>query len=193
MPHFESFAHSFDAAATKKTATMGENVNSVNNRMLPILRKYGIPAPHESTRDKLGRDTLMRERLGKTVHLGETAEHVSIDVPMWQIADRCPQLRRLMPIVQANPEEPEKIEGSTSGEDSPLQGAGYGLYAIYGKPTPKPRGVQLAQVLAEIKRDSPQVEQTAKAMAGRKFDIAWDKSHQPVRRQLKWGRSRLPQ
>ena len=193
MPHFESFAHSFDAAATKKTATMGENANSVNNRMLPILRKHGIPAPHESTRDKLGRDTLMRERLRKQVHLGETADHVSVDVPMWQIADRCPQLRRLMPIVQANPEEPEKIEGSTSGEDSPLQGAGYGLYAIYGKPTPKPRGVQLAQVLAEIKRDSPQVEQTAKAMAGRKFDIAWDKSHKPVRRQLKWGRSRLPQ
>ena len=55
MPRFENFAHSFDAAATKATATMGENVNSVNNRMIPILRKAGIPDPHESTREvKLG-------------------------------------------------------------------------------------------------------------------------------------------
>jgi len=193
MPHFESFAHSFDAAATKKTATMGENVNSVNNRMLPILRKHGIPAPHESTRDKLGRDTLMRERLGKMVHLGETGDGRSLDVPQWQIADKCRQLRRLMPIVQANPEEPEKIEGTTNGEDSPLQGAGYGLYAIYGKPQIKPRAVQLAEILAAIQKPDASEEQTAKAMAGRKFDVQWDKTHKPVRRNLKWGRPRLPQ
>jgi hypothetical protein len=169
---------------------MGENENSVNNRMLPILRKAGIPAPHESTRDKLGRDTLMRERLGITVRLGETAGGQVIEVPSWQISDRCPQLRRLMPIVQANPDEPEKIKGSTDGEDSPLQGAGYGLYAIYGKPTPKPRGVQLAELLNRVKREEPDQEQTARAMAGRKFDQAWDKSHQPVRRQLRWQRPR---
>lgn len=193
MPKFENFAHSFDAEASKATATMGENPNSVNNRMIPILRKHGIPAPHASTRDKLGRDTLMRERLGLRVRLGETAGGQVMEAPLWQVSDRCVELRRLMPIVQANPEQPEKIESTKNGEDSPLQGAGYGLYAIYGKPTPKPRAVQLAEVLAQIRRAEPDLEQTAKAMAGRKFDINWDKQHQPVRRQLRWARPSLPQ
>jgi hypothetical protein len=190
MPHFENFAHSFDAAATKKTATMGENANSVNNRMIPTLRKFGIPAPHESTRDKLGRDTLMRERLGITVKLGETAGGQLLQVPSWQMARDCRELRRLMPIVQADPVQPEKIEGTTNGEDSPLQGAGYGLYSIYGKPSPKPRGVQLSEILESIKRQEPDIEATARAMAGRKFDQEWDKTHQPVRRQLRWQRPR---
>jgi len=188
MPQFINFAHSFDAEATKNTATMGENANSVNNRMTPILRKAGIPAPHASTRDKLGRDTLMRERLGITIQLGETADHQMIEVPNWQVADRCRQLRRLMPIVQANPDEPEKIESTKNGEDSPLQGAGYGLYAIFGKPTPKPKAVQLSELLERIKRDQPDHEATARAMAGRKFDESWDKLHKPVRRQLRWQR-----
>ena len=74
MPHFQSFAHSFDAAKSTRTQTYGENSNSVNNRMIPHLRKGGIPDPHESTRDKLGRDTLMREKLRKRIKLGEDAK-----------------------------------------------------------------------------------------------------------------------
>ena len=57
---------------------------------------------------------------------------------------------RLMPIVQANESEPEKIEGSDDGEDSPLQGAGYGLYAIYGKPRSKPLEVQAREYWAQL-------------------------------------------
>jgi hypothetical protein len=193
MPHFENFAHSFDAAATKKTATMGENANSVNNRMIPILRQHGVPAPHESTRDKLGRDTLMRERLGKRVRLGETAGGQVMEVSQWQVADRCTQLRRLMPIVQANEDEPEKIESSDNGEDSPLQGAGYGLYAIWGKPAAKPKGIQLREMLETVQRADPAEQQTARAMVGRRFDLDWEKTHQPVRRKLRWSRSPLPQ
>jgi len=188
MPKFENFAHSFDANATKKTATMGENSNSVNNRMLPILRKHGIPAPHESTRDKLGRDTLMRERLRQRVQLGEDADGHLIEVPAWQIADSCTQLRRIIPIMKADEVQPEKMEATLDGTDSPLQGAGYGLYAIYGKPREKPRDVQLAEVLAAIQKPDPEIEQTARAMAGRKFDVNWGKTHQPVRRSLRWGR-----
>jgi len=188
MPKFESFAHSFDANATKKTATMGENSNSVNNRMLPILRKHGIPAPHESTRDKLGRDTLMRERMRQRVRLGEDAEGHLLEVPAWQISDACTQLRRIIPIMKADEVQPEKMEATTDGTDSPLQGAGYGLYAIYGKPREKPREVQLSEVLAAIQKPEADLEQTARAMAGRKFDVNWGKTHQPVRRQLRWGR-----
>jgi len=188
MPKFESFAHSFDANATKKTATMGENSNSVNNRMLPILRKHGIPAPHESTRDKLGRDTLMRERMRQRVRLGEDAEGHSLEVPAWQISDACTQLRRIIPIMKADEVQPEKMEATTDGTDSPLQGAGYGLYAIYGKPREKPREVQLSEVLAAIQKPEADLEHTARAMAGRKAHVNWGKTHQPVRRQLRWGR-----
>ena len=190
MPKFESFAHSFDAAASKQTATMGENANSVNNRMLPFLRAAGIPAPHESTRDKLGRDTLMRERMSKRIRLGEDAEGHAIEVPNWQIADKCTQLRRIIPIMKADEVQPEKMEGTTDGTDSPLQGAGYGLYAIFGKPSEKPRAVQLRQVLEAITRPDPALENTARALAGRKFDLDWDKKHQPARRQLRWQRPR---
>ncbi len=142
MPNFVSFAHSFDAAASKKTATMGANVNSVNNRMIPTLRKYGIPDPHESTRDKLGRDTLMRERLRKRIRLGEDAE-----------------------------EEPEKIEATTDGTDSPLQGAGYGLYAIFGRPAAVPKAVQLQKVLA----DAP--DKTAEYLRALRFEKQWQNAH----------------
>jgi hypothetical protein len=162
----------------------------VNNRMLPTLRKHGIPAPHASTRDKLGRDTLMRERLSKHIMLGETAEGRTVEVPSWQIASRCTQLRRLMPIVQADPVDPEKIEGSDSGADSPLQGSGYGLYAIFGKPAKKPRAILLAELLNSVQRDDPAEDSTAKAMAGRRFEADWDKTHKPIRRQLRWQRPR---
>lgn len=171
MPHFLSFAHSFDAAATKKTATMGENVNSVNQRMMPILRKHGIPDPHESTRDKLGRDTLMRERLRKRIHLGEDGEGHSIDVPNWQVSDRCTQLRRIIPVMKADEVQPEKIEATTDGTDSPLQGAGYGLYAIFGRPAEVPKAVQLQRVL----EDAP--DNTAQYLRAMRFEKNWADQH----------------
>lgn len=186
MPKFENFAHSFDAAAQKKTATMGANSNSVNHRMMPILRKNNIPDPHESTRDKLGRDTLMRERMKKQVRLGEDGKGHPLTVPNWQIADRCTQLRRLIPIVKADPDEPEKIEGTDDGTDSPLQGAGYGLYAIWGKPRTLPKEVQLQKVLA----GSP--DNTAQYLRALRFEENWKKTHQPTRRNpVRWKRRSL--
>jgi hypothetical protein len=182
MPKFRSFAHSFDAAAQKKTATMGGNANSVNARMMPVLRANGVPDPHESTRDKLGRDTLMRERLRKRIHIGETGDGHAIEVPSWQISDRCTHLRRIIPIMKADEDEPEKIESTDDGTDSPLQGAGYGLYDIFGKPNVKPRSVQLMEVLAK------EPTQTAKYMAGIKFDEKWDKIHAPRRNPARWHR-----
>lgn len=186
MPIFENFAHSFDAAATKKTATMGANSNSVNNRMIPVLRKHGIPDPHESTRDKLGRDTLMRERLKMQVRVGEDGAGHPIEHPSWQIADRCEQLRQLIPIVKANPKEPEKIEGTEDGTDSPLQGAGYGLYAIFGRPAVKPKTVQLQEVLANAPDD------TAQYLRALRFEDNWKRTHRPLgRNPVRWKRRSL--
>lgn len=183
IPHFQSFAHSFDANASKKTATMGANVNSVNNRMIPTLRKHGIPDPHESTRDKLGRDTLMRERLRKRIQLGEDASGHTIEVPNWQISDRCTQLRRLIPAVKADEAEPEKIEGTTDGGDSPLQGAGYGLYAIFGRPAEVPKAVQLSRVL----EDAP--DNTAMHLRALRFEQNWNKTHPSRgRNPVRWAR-----
>jgi hypothetical protein len=186
MPHFENFAHSFDAAATKRTATMGENWNSVNNRMIPILRKNGIPDPHESTRDKLGRDTLMRGKMRARIVTGEDAYGHPLEVPAWQISDRCTQLRRIIPVIKANPDEPEKMEGSDDGTDSPLQGAGYGLYAIWGKPRAVPHDVQLAREVA----DAP--DNTALQMRALRFEDNWKKTHATARRSpVRWQRRSL--
>jgi hypothetical protein len=171
MPQFQNFAHLFDANASKNTATMGGNSNSVNNRMIPTLRLGGIPDPHESTRDKLGRDTLMRERLRKRIHLGEDAEGHALEVPSWQISDRCTQLRRIIPIMKADETQPEKIEATTDGTDSPLQGAGYGLYAIFGKPALIPKEVQLQKVL----ESAP--DNTAMHLRALRFEQNWQKAH----------------
>lgn len=185
MPHFQSFAFSHDAGASTTTKTFGASHNSVINRMTPTLRAYGIPAPHESTRDKLGREQLMLQLMVKRIATGEDAEGHAVEVPGWRISERCKELRNVIPTAKRSEKDKEKIE-SFEGDD-PLQGAGYGLYAIFGKPAEIPYGVQLSQRLAEV--DSP----SARAMAGRKFDVEWKKQHRPVRRQLRWGRQRLPQ
>lgn len=167
MPVFENFTHSFDAAASKRTATMGENPNSVNNRMAASLRKAGIPYPLESTRDKLGRDTLMRGKMREQIWIGEDSVGRPMTVPAWQISDQCKALRRIIPIVKADEKEPEKIEGSTDGTDSPLQGAGYGLYAIFGRPNSKPVEVRRREYYDSL---SPKADMTAKSILLKEWD-----------------------
>jgi hypothetical protein len=190
MPKFTSFAHSFDAAATKRTATMGENANSVNQRMMPVLRKSRIPDPHESTRDKLGRDTLMREKMRSRIRLGEDAYGHPLEVPSWQIADRCTALRRIIPVIKANPTEPEKMETTTDGTDSPLQGAGYGLYDIFGRPAMKPKDVQKSEFLELKTKDIKDLAEanTMRHLQDRKFEQGWASSHVPRRNPVRWRR-----
>ena len=145
VPRFQSFTHSFDADATKRTATMGDDTRSVNQRMVPVLRRHGIPDPVPSTRDKLGRDTLMRELLAKRIRTSEDSSGHPIEIPGWRIAEKCTQLRRIIPIIKADPIAVEQIENSGDGTDSPLQGSGYGLYAIFGRTPDKPFRVDAAE------------------------------------------------
>jgi hypothetical protein len=191
MPKFERFAHSFDANATKRTATMGENANSVNQRMMPILRKHRIPDPHESTRDKLGRDTLMREKMRGRIRVGEDAYGHPLEYPAWQIATSCTALRRVIPIIKANPIEPEKMETTTDGTDSPLQGAGYGLYDIFGKPATKPKAVQKSEYLEESVEEIEDLAQanTMRFLADKRFEKQWGQAHAaPRRNPIRWKR-----
>ena len=166
MPRFVNFTHSFDANATKRTATMGEDARSVNERMRPILQRAGIPFPQASTRDKLGRDTLMRELLAKRIRTGEDASGHEIEIPGWMISDRCHRLRRLIPVVKADPIAVEQIENAGDGTDSPLQGAGYGLYAIFGRPAGKPLEIQAQEYYRGL---SPRADMTAKSILMKKW------------------------
>lgn len=192
MPDFVSFAHSFDANASKKTATMGENPNSVNSRMIPVLRRNGIPDPHESTRDKLGRDTLMRERMKKRIALGEDAYGHTIEVPSWQIASRCTNLLRLIPVIKADPDSPEKMEGTTDGTDSPMQGAGYGLYDIFGRPATKPKEEQFKDQTRHLVEDAEVPNYSMLHLRAVKFEQDWKKAHPTGgRKALRWKRRSL--
>jgi hypothetical protein len=185
MPHFQNFAFSHDANSSNATKTFGANTNSVFNRMTPTLREYGIPAPHVSTRDKIGREQMMYDLLVKRIHTGEDADGHSVECPAWMISNKCESLIRVIPIAKRDDLDKEKIE-SFDGDD-PLQGASYGLYAIFGKPAEKPRSVQLAEVLEGVPNN------TQKAIVAKRFDVDWAKSHKPVRRQLRWTRPGLPQ
>ena len=129
----------------------------------------------------------MLEKMEKRIRTGEDAEGHVIEVPAWQISDRCKELRRVIPVVKRDEKDVEKIEACNDGSDSPLQGAGYGLYAIFGEPAEKPRQVQLVETL------EPLATNTQRYIEHKKFDIAWEKAHQPVRRKLRWTRPGIPQ
>jgi len=161
IPQFINFTHSFDAEYSKATATMGADMRSVNQRMTPVLRREGIPIPLPSTRDKLGRDTLMRELLAKRIRYGEDASGHPLEYPGWMVSDKCKQLRRVIPLVKSDPVKVEQIEGSSDGSDSPLQGSGYGLYAIFGRPASKPLQVRQQEYYEGL---SPKADMTAKSV-----------------------------
>jgi hypothetical protein len=180
-PDFISFAMSFDAWASKQTATMGQNSKSVASRMMPVLKEWGIMPPHESTRDKMGRDTLMHELLNKRIRIGETAEGHELLVPAWRISDRCTQLKRVIPISKRDdPPRHEQVEAPGDGSDSPLQGCGYGLYDIFGKPAKKPEVV----VKRELWAAKPERSVHSKVMQ----QMAYGAAHSKKLGRSKWAR-----
>jgi hypothetical protein len=62
----------------------------------------------------------------------------------------------------------EQIEGGTDGSDSPLQGAGYGLYAIFGRPASKPMEVRAREYFEAL---SPKADMTAKGILMQKWRL----------------------
>jgi hypothetical protein len=82
------------------------------------------------------------------------------------ISDRCVRLRRLIPVVKADEAAVEQIENAGDGTDSPLQGAGYGLYAIFGRPAGKPLEIQAQEYYRSL---SPRADMTAKSIMMKKW------------------------
>jgi len=62
---------------------------------------------------------------------------------------------------EVRPVKVEQIEGSSDGSDSPLQGSGYGLYAIFGRPASKPLQVRQQEYYQSL---SPKADMTAKSV-----------------------------
>jgi len=144
IPHYRGFYFSHDAFAKKTDA------NTIALRIGRVLAKHGLPQPSEASRDKIGREQLMYQLLKKRIRVGEDAEGHLIEAPAWQIADCCPKLIDCIPVAPRDEDDPEKIAEFLG--DDPLQGAGYGLYAKLGRPSAKPKQVQLQEKLMEVQR-----------------------------------------
>jgi hypothetical protein len=186
MPKFKGYFLSHDAFASKTTATMGQNPNSVAQRMTPVLRAAGLPTPTPSTRDKLGREQLMYELLAKRIKCGELYDDeaqaaVPILYPGWQIARDCDMLIARIPTAARQEKDRELVEDTNTGD--PLQAAGYGLYGIMGRPGAKPKSVQMEEALKEIK------DPVQRHMTHMKLEAQWKKKHRPAVRPGDWRRS----
>ncbi len=133
---FQAFAFSHDAFGHKNTATMGANPRSVANRMAEILREYGIPMPVSAGKDKIGREQQMYNQLRRRIKVGTAENGHPIEKPNWIISESCV---KLIECLGTAPRDEKKVEEiATFLGDDPLQGAGYGIYHIFGKPAAKP-------------------------------------------------------
>lgn len=139
----EAFSLSHDAFAQK------QDTNPIALRIGAVLRKHGLPEPESSTRDALGREQLMYEMLAKRVKVGVTRNEAGEQVPKfvgaWQIADTCQHLIRTIPRAPRDEDDVERVAEFLG--DDPLQGAGYGLYWLFGGPAQKPRELRMQEKL----------------------------------------------
>lgn len=138
---YSLFSFSHDAFASTR---FGSPLNSIAQRMGYVLNKAGLPAPLESTRDKVGREQILYDFLRKRIKVGDTySDELKANVPIQaaqlQISDACVNLIRTIQSAPRDEKNSEEI-AEFLGDDS-LQSVGYGLYAMFGKPRPKPESV----------------------------------------------------
>lgn len=132
------FVLSHDAFATHR---LGQTVNSIGARIGTRIKKAGLPFPIESTRDKRGREQILYDFLKQRVAVGEVFNDAagkteSVQLAKLQISDECPNLIRTIQVAPRDEDNKEEI-AEFLGDDS-LQSAGYGLYAMFGRPGQKP-------------------------------------------------------
>lgn len=146
LPRLEAFPFSHDAFADTTTKTFGATANSVASRVGAKISPYGIPNPLNSGKDKLGREQTMYAMLRKQVPSGAKDDN-NRDIPCrnWLITETCP---KLIDCLVSAPRDEKRVEliAEFSGDD-PLQGAGYGLYHIVGRPKNIPHDEQLRRKL----------------------------------------------
>jgi hypothetical protein len=141
LPQFVNFTFSHDAFAQKTDA------NTIAVRMTKVMRPYGLPAPSNSGKDKIGREQTMYNLLRKELFCGREPDGRPILRRNWIISDNCPKLIQCLKSAPRDEDEVEKI-AEFPGDD-PLQGAGYGVYNIVGQPGKQSREDRLReQILA---------------------------------------------
>lgn len=146
IPKIEAFPFSHDAFADTTTKTFGATANSVASRVGAKISPYGIPRPLSSGKDKLGREQTMYAMLRKKVPSGRMDNGGVIPTRNWLITENCP---KLIDCLISAPRDEKRVEliAEFSGDD-PLQGAGYGLYHIVGRPKSIPHAEQVRRELA---------------------------------------------
>jgi len=178
MPKFLAFPFSHDAFASKETATMGMNATPVAARMSQILKPYGIPSPVSAGKDKLGREQQMYNMLRRTIPSGERDGQPHM-VPNWIVSANCPDLIQCLGTAPRDEKRPEHIAQYIG--DDPLQGAGYGIYHIFGKPADKPLAIQAV----ELWNAHPESSMHDNVMRRIAFDAKANRKHQ---RRSSWAR-----
>jgi hypothetical protein len=161
--NYQFFVLSHDAFATHR---LGQSVNSIGARMGALLRNANLPQPIESTRDKVGREQILYDFLKGRISIGEIFNDVAgrpepVEVAKLQISDACPNLIRTIQVAPRDEENSEEIAEFLG--DDPLQGAGYGLYAMFGKPRQKPWEEEFKEKMAEV------TDPTARAIYSQKL------------------------
>jgi hypothetical protein len=124
----------------------------------------------ESFPFKIGREQTMYNLLRRRIPAGQMNGMPNM-VPNWIISSACP---RLIECIGTAPRDEKKVEEIASylGDD-PLQGAGYGVYHIFGRPSDKPLPVQRQELWAQ----EPERSTHSKVMEQLKFGV----DHRPVR------------
>lgn len=178
MARFEWFALSHDAFHEKVNKGF---THTVAGQMTPFLVAAGLPAPFNSGKDQVGRETLMYNMLRRRVPCGVMENGMPKMLPNWVIGSEC---SRLIECIGTAPRDTKNIEKIASylGDD-PLQGAGYGLYHVFGKPTELPAYEQKQRLWAA----EPERSVHSKVMEQRRFD-ATHGQRKPMRGRTGWAR-----
>lgn len=181
MPRFEAFPFSHDAFADQTTKSYGASSNSVARRMGPFLLAAGLPGPSNSGRDKLGREQTMYNLLRRRIPCGVLENGMPKMLPNWIISSDC---NRLIECIGTAPRDTKKVEQIASylGDD-PLQGAGYGVYHVFGSPSELPVYEQKQRLWAQ----EPERSTHSKVMEQRRFD-ATHGQRKPMRGRTGWAR-----
>lgn len=167
-PRFEWFAFSHDAFAEK--TNKGQS-HTIAGQMAPFLQKAGLPPPFNAGKDQKGRETTMYNLLRRRIPAGVRADGMPRMVPNWIINESCARLIECLGTAPRDNKDMEKI-ASYLGDD-PLQGAGYGVYHVFGQPAEKPVTV----VKQELWAAQPERSVHSKVMEQRVFDA----QHRPVK------------
>lgn len=141
---YEKFAFSHDAFAQR------HDTQPIALRIGKVLTKAGLCGAIPSTRDKPGREQILYDMLKARVKVGEVFNDSAgktepVLAAKLQISDACTNLIGTIP---GSPRDEKKVEEIAEflGDDS-LAGAGYGLYAMFGKPSEKPLNLRVQERL----------------------------------------------